>query len=165
MNTIRFILILAFLLYACTACKTRQVATETFHTDSLIIREIPEYIYLPADTVYSESIHIDSLVALLQAGVPTQVIERLTIREDPETGHRVGILIDELGNLTALCEIQEQQIQYLRQELERIRTERTTTTITERPGFLQRVKDSLDLILYAALAVLLISFLIRLIRP
>lgn len=160
-TTYWLILITAWLLMLLSGCKSTQPVTTVQHTDSVIIREVPKFINVSGDTLISQSINIDSLAAMLRAGVPPSVIERLTIREDPETRNRVGILIDELGNLTALCEIQDKQIEYLQKEIERISTTNTTTTITEKPGFFQRIKDSMDLLIYTALTLLLILFLFK----
>jgi hypothetical protein len=102
----------------------------------------------------SYSINIDSLAALLRAGVPPSVIERMTIREDPVTKNRVGILIDELGNLTAVCEIQEQLITLLEKEITNLKSTYEKTTIMVKPNFFQRIKASIDLIVYTTLILL-----------
>lgn len=155
----KYFILLLILLTA--SCKPAKVTTETIYRDTTIIREKTRLITLPGDTVYSNSIHLDSIRSLLSAGVPAKVIERMTIREDPETGNRVGILIDELGNLTALCEIQERQIELLEREITRLQSEIQKTTITKPPGFFQRIKDALDLILYTAATTALILILLR----
>ena len=152
---------LLFLFVSLSACKAPQVITEHTIQDTTIIRETTKIVTVPADTVYSNSIHLDSIRSLLSAGVPAKVIERMTIREDPETGNRVGILIDELGNLTALCEIQERQIELLEREITRLQSEIRKTTITKPPGFFQRIKDAFDLILYTAAITTLILILLR----
>lgn len=143
------------------SCKTPQVTTERILSDTTIIREIPKVIEVPGDTLISNPINLDSLLAMLNAGISPKVIERLTIREDPETGNRIGILIDELGNLTALCEIQEQQIQYLQTEIERIRSESTTTTITQPLTFWQRIKAAWDLLTITIFIAIIAIILIR----
>ena len=148
-----------------TSCQSTKPVTEITRVDSVIIKEIPKVIEIPGDTLISQSINIDSLAALLRAGVPPSVIERMTIREDPVTRNRVGILIDELGNLTALCEIQGQQIEYLEKEIQRISSTNTTTTITEKRGFFQRIKDSLDLLVYTTLIILAILFVVKRLLP
>lgn len=164
-STAHLLLITAYCLLLLASCKSPKPMTESYRSDSIIIREIPRLVKIPGDTLISQSINIDSLAALLRAGVPPSVIERYTIREDPVTRNRVGILIDELGNLTALCEIQEQQIQLLEKEIERISTEKTTTTIIEKPGFFQRIKNSLDLLIYTTLFILFILFVIKKFLP
>lgn len=143
------------------ACKAPQAITETIRTDSVIIKEIPRFIEIPGDTLISQSINIDSLAALLRAGVPPEVIKEITIREDPVTKNRVGILIDKLGNLTALCEIQEQNIEYMEKEITHLKSELQRTTIIQKPGFFQRIKSALDLMLYTAVLVLIAFILIR----
>jgi len=150
-----------FLLFLTASCKPAKVTTEIIYRDTTIIRETTKVVTVPGDTIRSNSVHIDSLRNLLQSGASPQVIERLTIREDPETGNRVGILIDELGNLTALCEIQERQIELLEREITRLQSEIKNTTIIRRPGFLERIKDAFDLILYTAAITAIILILIR----
>lgn len=152
---------LLILLLFLASCKAPQITTERIQSDTTIIKEIPRIVEVPGDTLISYSINVDSLAALLRAGVPPQVIEKMTIREDPETKNRVGILIDELGNLTALCEIQEKQITVLEREITRLQSDIQKTTITKSPGFLQRIKDAFDLILYTAAIVSIILILIR----
>jgi hypothetical protein len=157
-----FLFVLLLLLIS---CRSSAPVTEIIYKDSVHVREIPRIVRVPGDTLISQSINIDSLAALLRAGVPPSVIEKLTIREDPETRNRVGILIDELGNLTALCEIQDQQIEYLEKEINRISSTNTTTTITEKRGFFQRIKDSLDLLVYTTLIILAALFVIKRLLP
>ena len=151
---IRLLLIYFLLLLAAagmTSCKPTQITSERFYSDTTIIKEIPRIIQVPGDTLISQSINIDSLAALLRAGVPPHVIERLTIREDPVTKNRVGILIDELGNLTAICEIQNQQIELLEKEITRITTESERFTQTEKPGLFERLSDAISLIVIVLL--------------
>lgn len=148
-----------------TSCAAPQVTTERFYSDTTIIKEIPRLIEIPGDTLISSPINIDSLAALLRAGVPPSVIEKLTIREDPVTRNRVGILIDELGNLTALCEIQDRQISVMDKEITRLTQEIEKTTTIKKPGFFQRIKDSLDLLVYTTLIILAALFIIKRFLP
>jgi len=142
------------------SCKSPQITTERYRSDTTIIKEIPRLIEIPGDTLISYSINIDSLAALIRAGVPPSVIEKTTIREDPVTKNRVGLLIDKLGNLTAICEIQEQQIQLLEKEITRLKSEQIKTTITEKPGFFQRIKNAWDLlIIFFFVMVLVLHFM------
>jgi len=156
---------LLFLAACLTTCKPTQTIPETFRSDSTIIREVPVIVEIPGQTIYSDPINIDSLISLLKAGVPPSVIERITIRQDPETGNRVGILIDKLGNLTAICEVQEEHIELLQREIERITTESTTNTIIQKPNFFQRIKASLDLIIYTSLIILALIFIAKRFLP
>ncbi len=161
---IRFLLLYFLLLLAAagmTPCKTPQFTSEIIRSDTTIIKEIPRIIEVPGDTLISYAINIDSLAALLRAGVPPHVIERLTIREDPVTKNRVGILIDELGNLTALCEIQNQQIDYLEKEITRLTSESSKIVITEKPGFFARIGDAVNLIMILLLVVLVLGFFLK----
>jgi hypothetical protein len=147
-------LILYITLLFLVSCKAKQATTERFYSDTTIIKEIPKIVEIPGDTLISYSINIDSLAALLRAGVPPSVIERMTIREDPVTRNRVGILIDELGNLTAVCEIQEQLITLLEKEITNLKSTYEKTTIMVKPNFFQRIKASIDLIVYTTLILL-----------
>ncbi|WP_373399689.1 hypothetical protein V8V91_08530 [Algoriphagus halophilus] len=160
-NWIASSFLLAMTVILLFSCKTPQVVTDTIRSDTTIIKEIPRLIEIPGDTLISQSINIDSLAALLRAGVPPSVIEKTTIREDPVTKNRVGILIDELGNLTALCEIQDQQIQLLEKEITRLSSIQTTTTITKPPGFFQRIKDAWDLLIITFFIILFVLHLIK----
>jgi hypothetical protein len=144
-----------------TSCKPTQMTSERFYSDTTIIKEIPRIIEVPGDTLISYSINIDSLAALLRAGVPPHVIEKMTIREDPVTKNRVGILIDELGNLTALCEIQNQQIQYLEKEITRLTSDRESMVVTDKIGFFARIGDAINMIVIILLLVLVIGFFLK----
>ena len=161
---IRFIILYFLLLLAAagmTSCKPTQMTSERYYSDTTIIKEIPRIIEVPGDTLISYSINIDSLAALLRAGVPPHVIEKLTIREDPVTKNRVGILIDELGNLTALCEIQNQQIEYLEKEITRLTAESSKIVITEKTGFFARIGDAVNLIMILLLVILVVGFFVK----
>lgn len=156
-------MLFALILIGCKA--TQPSSVERFYSDTTIIKEIPRLVKVPGDTLISQSINIDSLAALLRAGVPPSVIEKLTIREDPVTRNRVGILIDELGNLTALCEIQNQQLTLMDREITRLTQDIQKTTVIEKPGFFQRIKSSLDLLVYTALLILAALFVIKKFLP
>jgi len=157
-NIIRSILLISFgaILYN---CKSKGVITERITSDTTIIREIPKIVQVPGDTIYSNPINIDSIITMIQSGIPTNVIEKYTIQEDPETKNRVGILIDELGNLTALCEIQDQEIEYLQKEIERYKSE--MITITKPPTFLERIKGAWDLLVVTLFLVLVFMVLLK----
>lgn len=157
---------LLILLLALISCRSVKPSTqEIIYKDSVYVREIPKIVKIPGDTLISKSINIDSLAALLRAGVPPSVIEKITIREDPVTRNRVGILIDELGNLTALCEIQDHQITLMEKEITRLTQDIQRTTIIEKPGFFQRIKSSLDLLVYTALLILAGLYLLKKLLP
>jgi hypothetical protein len=162
MKNLLTLLLFALLL---ASCRSTAPVTEIIYKDSVHVREIPRIVRVPGDTLISRPINIDSLAALLRAGVPPSVIEKITIREDPVTRNRVGILIDELGNLTAICEIQEKQINLLDKEITRLTQEIQNTTIIEKPGFFQRIKDSLDLLVYTTLIILAALFVIKRLLP
>jgi hypothetical protein len=143
-----------FLFILLIGCKAPQVTTERFYSDTTIITEKLKLVEVPGVSLKSNAINIDSLVAKLKAGIPPSVIERETIYQDPKTGDRVGILIDQFGNLTALCEIQEQMIQVLEKEVLRLIKENEVKTVLVKPNFFQRIKASIDLIVYTTLILL-----------
>lgn len=153
--------LIVILFVFCIGCKTPQTITETVYRDSTIVIETPKIITIPADTVYSNSIHIDSIRSMLQSGISPRIIERYTIREDPETKTMVGILIDEMGNLTAICELQERQIEVMEREITRLRSELIKKTIVKRPGFFERMKNALDLIIYTAVFTIILLLVLR----
>lgn len=146
------------------SCKSSQPYIERFYSDTTIIREIPRIVEIPGQTIQSNPINIDSLVSLLRAGVPPSVIEKITIREDAN-GNKVGILIDELGNLTALCQTQDQIINLLDTEITRLRQEIINTTIIDKPNFFQRIKASIDLLVYTTLIILAGLFILKRFLP
>jgi hypothetical protein len=121
------IICLLLILAGLSACKSvkssSSSSSDRFVKDSTIIIERVLPIYLPAAQVKTPTINIDSLASLLKAGVPASVINRTTVVEDPETRLRVGLIIDQLGNLTALCEQQEKMIETLEREIYRFRQE------------------------------------------
>lgn len=135
-------LVLLVLLYVLLfSCKPQQMLTERISTDTTIIREVPRIIEVPGAVIQSPSINIDSLVNLIKSDMPIQTINQTLIREDPETKLRVGLLIDELGNLTALCEQQDRLIEIQQQEIERLKTITDTVTIIKERSWWNRLKD------------------------
>lgn len=132
------LVLLYFLLFS---CKPQQITVERISTDTTIIREVPKIIEVPGAVITSPSINIDSLVNLLKSDMPIHTINETLIREDPETKLRVGILIDELGNLTALCEQQDRLIEIQQQEIDRLRTITDTITIVKERSWWDRLKD------------------------
>lgn len=162
--TFSLLILTAFLLIG---CKTPQVTTNqsSIRTDSIYIIEKMVPVEVPGAVIKTQSINIDSLANLLRSGVSPQVISKTLIREDPETGLKVGILIDRLGNLTALCEQQDRMIEVLQKEINRLTqiTETKETVITEPVSFWKKVKQAIIwIIVGAVLAVVLYFFRILL---
>lgn len=120
-------IILLLFLAAMVSCNSKKKITDSSSNrvvkDSTIIIERSVPIYLPAAEVRTPTINIDSLAALLKAGVPASTISKTTVIEDPETRLRVGLIIDQLGNITALCEQQERMIENLNREIHHYRLE------------------------------------------
>ena len=112
----KFALIFLFALAGCGAPKI--LSHEKTVRDSVVYREVEKQVLVPAFTGSSHSINIDSLSRLLRSGVNKEVIERTLIREDLETKMRVGILIDSLGNMSAVCEGQSRLISVMIEERE-----------------------------------------------
>ncbi len=155
MNTTLKILLILLLI---TACKSPQAVTDRVSRDSTIIREVPVIVEVPGAIVRAPSINIDSLAALIKAGIKPEVINNTLINEDPETKLRVGILIDELGNLTALCEQQDRMIETLSQQVEHWRERYESTTVYVEPSFWDRIRtfiNNFGLILVIALILVL----------
>jgi len=121
-------------------CKAPQVVTERTFSDTTIIRETTKIVTVPGQSAQSPKVNLDSLVNLIKSGVKPEVINRSLYYTDPETKIRVGLILDQMGNLSALCETQEQTIQVMQREIDRYRKEQTTTTITKQPNFWQRTK-------------------------
>lgn len=141
------------------SCKSPQVTTNTITKDSVIVREIPRIIEIPGQTIQSPAINIDSLVQLIQSGVKSETITNTLSYRDPETELRVGLLIDRLGNISAICEQQEQTIRLLEKEIERLRTVETSTEIKTEPTFWEQIKHYLLIAIVILGIIALISFL------
>lgn len=154
-------LLFIFALLALVSCKPTEVIYQKTVKDTTIIREIPRIIHVPGAEIRTQPLNIDSLAALLRAGVPGSVISKTTIQYDPDTKMRVGILIDELGNLTAICEQQERMIEILEQEITRLRQEKETTVQIKETSIIQQFKNVIfsSLIIITVVAVLL--FLVK----
>lgn len=134
-------IIIIIALISLISCKPQQILTERIVQDTTIIREVPKIIEVPGASIQSPSINIDSLVNLLKSDMPIQTINQTLIREDPETKLRVGLLIDELGNLTALCEQQDRFIEVQEKEIERLKKIIETNTIIKERSWWDRLKD------------------------
>jgi hypothetical protein len=146
--------IIAFVLIAMlSGCKAPQVITERIVTDSTIIREIPRIVTIPGKVAQSPGVNLDSLVKVIQSGISPQVINRTLHYTDPTTNMQVGLLLDELGNLSALCKTQEELIEAKDREIERVRSERITETVIVEPGFWQKLKTSIP---YTIITILLL---------
>lgn len=112
------------------SCKPAQVITNTERFDSVYVIERPIEIMVPGATV-RETVNYDSLRNLIQRGIKPEVINRTLIRYDTTNNLQLKILIDELGNLTAICESQDQLIQHLENEIYRYKTEKESNTIIQ----------------------------------
>jgi hypothetical protein len=123
----------AILIFLLASCKSPQLITERIYTDTTIIKETERLVTIPGQTIQSPGINIDSLSALFRSGTPIQTINRNLYYQDPETKLRVGLLIDQLGNLTALCEQQDNTISMMDKEIQRL--QKQTITVVEKPTF------------------------------
>lgn len=158
---IRFFLILFLLTWG---CKAPQVITDTVVKDSVIVREVPKYIDIPGQTISSPSVNLDSLVKVIQSGVKAETINRTLTYTDPDTQLQVGLLIDQIGNITAVCEQQEQTIQVLQREIERYRQESTTTETIREPSFWDKAKQMLIIAAISIVFFLMAGAILRMIR-
>lgn len=130
------IIILAVLVSACSAPKVLQ--SERTVRDSVIFRTVEKEVLVPASSGESFKINIDSLAKMIRSGIDPKIIERTLIREDPQTKMRVGILIDSLGNLMAVCDQQERMIAFMIEEREILTKEFERVVIRERENLFQR---------------------------
>jgi len=134
-------------------CKSPKTITETIIKDSVIVREIPRIIEIPGKTIYSPSINLDSLVKVIQSGVKSETINRTLTFTDPDTQLQVGLLIDKLGNISAICEQQEQTITLLEREIERLRVETTNIETIKQPSFWEGIQKTLNIVIYTIIAI------------
>jgi hypothetical protein len=164
-KSLRLLVTLYLILLVTISCRpTHTVTSNRIYSDTTIIREIPKIITLPAERIESPSINIDSLVALIQSGISHETITQTLIREDPETKLRVGIMLDALGNLTAICEQQERQIEYMEQEITRLIKELSETTILQKPSIWQTTADRVGAWIIVAIVLVTIIFLFKFFR-
>jgi len=130
------IILFAFLV---SSCRTPKVLhSERTVSDSIIFRTVEKQVLVPGTSGESLKINIDSLAKMIRSGVDTKTIERTLYREDPITKMRVGILIDSLGNLMAVCNQQERMIAFMVEERELIRKEFERVVIRERENIFKR---------------------------
>lgn len=151
------LLILLLFLGSCKGVET--VSSELTVRDSVVFREVEKPVIIPGYSLEGVQFNLDSLAAVLKSGIPKEVIEKTLIREDPETNSRVKILIDELGNLTAVCEQQERIIEVLVQEREIYKTETERIIQREKEGLIQQIKDLFKYVLlfFGLITVIFIS--------
>lgn len=140
-NNMKKTIIITLSIISLISCRPQQILTERIQTDTTIVREVVKVVEVQGAVLQSPSINIDSLARLIRAEVPVHTINQTLIREDPETKLRVGILIDELGNLTALCEQQDRLIDVQTQEITRLQHIIETNTITVRRSWWDKIKD------------------------
>jgi len=156
---------LLFLLLILSSCKgVETVSSERTVRDSVVFREVEKEILIPGYKLEGVSFNVDSLAAVLKSGVPREVVEKTLIREDPETKAKVKILIDELGNLTAVCEQQDRIIEFMVQEREIFRIETERIIQRERDGLIQQIKDFIKYILLFFGLITLIFILLKFIK-
>ncbi|MFN3802861.1 hypothetical protein [Belliella pelovolcani] len=136
----KYLIPFLFLLLA-ASCKPKEIIiTEKYYSDTTIIREVTKEVLVPGAKLYSPSINIDSLANLIKTGMPVSKINQTLIREDPETKLRVGLLIDELGNLSALCEQQDRIIQMQYDEITRLQKELEIRTVVTEESWFDKIK-------------------------
>jgi hypothetical protein len=156
---VRWILfILSFFLLSCGAKRT-VTGVERTERDSIIVREVLVPVEVPGATVVTPGVSLRELDSLFKAGMPPRLITERLIQQDPETGLKVGILIDRLGNLTAICEQQDRTISILQRQVEYYKSLIQHTTVEVSLTWYQQLwRDFKQLIVGAAL-VLAFSFI------
>lgn len=156
---------LLFLLLILSSCKgVETISSEKTLRDSVVFREVEKPVIIPGYSLEGVQFNLDSLATVLKSGVSREVVEKTLIREDPETKARVKILIDELGNLTAVCEQQERIIEVLVQEREIYRTETERIIQREKEGLIQQIKDFFKYVLLFFGLIALIFILLKFIK-
>lgn len=155
MQIFKFIILVLIL----GSCSPKILSTEKTIRDSIIIREVEKQVLIPAYSGSSLKINIDSLKSLLASGLDPKIIERTLIREDPETKMKVGILIDSLGNLSALCEQQERMISVLVEEREILRSEFERVIVRERENIIIQAWNWFKILLIV-IALILMTYLL-----
>ena len=121
------IITLSLLLFSCKP--TQVIERET--SDTTIIKEVVKLVHIPAERIESPSVNLDSLVAVIKSGVNPEIINRTLNYTDPETKSKVGLILDQMGNLTALCEVQERQIELLEKEVTRLRQSKQVVVVED----------------------------------
>jgi hypothetical protein len=151
-----------FALVSLLSCRPTQVVTERVTKDSIIVREVPREIIIPPAVTRSPSINLDSLVQVIQSGVKPEVINRTLIQRDTASGMQASLILDELGNLTALCEQQEKVIEYLEKELTHWKSEFEKQIHHQPPTLRQQIQNFiLHFIIFAAVVIAIILLLTR----
>lgn len=154
--------ILLVLFASCASPKI--VSHERSVRDTVIYRTVEKEIQVPAFTAVSNGINIDSLAQLLKSGASREVIQRTLIREDPETRTRVGILIDSLGNLMAVCEQQERMIKVMLEEREILRTDFERIILREKQNAFEKLWGTLKALGIIVLIVIVAGVAVKFLR-
>lgn len=159
------IIIFILLLSGCKGVET--VSRERTVRDSVILREVKQPVLVPGYSLEGVKFNIDSLIRVLKSGISPEVVQKTLIREDPETNSRVKILIDELGNLTAICEQQDRIIEVLVRERDIYRIETEKIVQRQVDGLLKKIKDFFKyaVLLVGLIGIFLIIFRIIKARP
>ena len=131
---------LIIILLSLFSCKPSQTITEREYYDTTIIREVTKIVEIPGETIRTPSVNLDSLVAVIKSGVKPEIVNRTLSYTDPETKASIGLLLDEMGNISALCETYKKQIQYLEREVERVQTERVEETVIKDVTFWKQIR-------------------------
>jgi len=139
------------------ACSPKVLTNERTIRDSVIYTTVEKEVLLPAYSATSHPINLDSLATLLRQGVDPKIIERTLVREDPKTKQRVGILIDSLGNLIAVCDQQERMIKVLLEERQLLRKEFERVVVQERENVFEKLWEYVRNTLFLIGAVLLLG--------
>jgi hypothetical protein len=150
--------IVAFLAPGC-APKTIPISTERFYSDTTIIRETQVPVFIPGKTVEVRNLSLDSMIQILKTNTgKTQTITRT----DPKTGQTLKLIVDQLGNLSAICETQDQTIQILKREVDRLKTEIKNTVVEVQESWHQKLISQLgDLSLILILILILLFIIFR----
>lgn len=164
MKNLAFVFIALLIGFA--SCKqTREVSRELTIRDSVRIVPVEREVLIPRYSVESPTVNVDSIVNMLKRGIKPDVISQTLIKEDPETKLKVGILIDHLGNLTAVCEQQEYRIKVLTEDVHYWRDQYETIIKERRPGFFAKLAEYTNVILITIAITGIAVIIFRLTRP
>jgi len=152
---IPILIILTFATLSFIGCKAPDIITNIETKDSVIYRQIPKYIEVPAKFTKSPPLNIDSLATLIRSGIKPEVI----IYTDTTGNVSLKLIIDKLGNLTAVCEQQEQRIQYLQNQIEHYKSITAREHIIEKKPFWEKMKEIATIVI-STLVVAAISYFI-----
>ena len=145
-------------------CKAPEIITNTITKDSVIYREVPKYIEVPGSEVQAPPINLDSLKNLIQKGIKPEVINRTMVYTDTSGNINLRLILDQLGNLTAVCETQQQRIQYLESQVEYFKSISTQKEVINEKTFWQKFEEKAAVVISTLVVSAIVFFLFKLLK-